>query len=190
MCLNLNPEVPCFLRSPGDTNPAADADRSGSKAITWEWDGVDIDESVKPKPNGDKVLSSFTLPCMVLLMLIVCVQKCKCKFCGDPFIGGPARIREHHTRDPASTHRYHLCTSKANAAIEFHAKCKAALDEKQAKQAKKEQHETTHMHASSSRLPRHSSRRRRRSMVMRPLNYRRSPSVHCHRSAVLVQPRF
>ena len=77
-------------------------------------------------------------------MLIVCVQKCKCKFCGDPFIGGPARIREHHIRDPASTHRYHLCTSKANAAIEFHAKCKAALDEKQAKQAKKEQHETTH----------------------------------------------
>ena len=114
------------------------------KAAAWEWDGVDIDESVKPKPNGDKVLSSFTLPCMVLLMLIVCVQKCKCKFCGDPFIGGPARIREHHTRDPASTHRYHLCTSKANAAIEFHAKCKAALDEKQAKQAKKEQHEPTH----------------------------------------------
>ena len=31
-------------------------------------------------------------------MLIVCVQKCKCKF-GDLFISGPARIREHHIRD-------------------------------------------------------------------------------------------
>ena len=69
------------------------------------------------------------------------MQKCKCIWCGDSFSGGPARIREHHVRDPSTVHNYHLCTSKANAAIEFQSKCKAALDEKAAKQAKKESQE-------------------------------------------------
>ena len=46
-------------------------------------------------------------------------------------------------KDPSVVHNYHLCTSKANAAIEFQSKCKAALDEKAAKQAKKEPQEKT-----------------------------------------------
>ena len=71
------------------------------------------------------------------------MQKCKCIWCGDSFSGGPARIREHHVRGPSTAHNYHLCTSKANAAIEFQSKCKAALDEKAAKQAKKESQEKT-----------------------------------------------
>ena len=69
------------------------------------------------------------------------MQKCKCKWCGDEFLGGPTRIRAHHVKpivESGQTDRkYKICTSKANAALAFKAKCKEAIDERQLAKVKK-----------------------------------------------------
>jgi hypothetical protein len=65
----------------------------------------------------------------------------KCKWCGDEFSGGPSRIRAHHSKPlllPGEKDKgYKLCSSKANAALEFKAKCTAAQEQSQAKKIKK-----------------------------------------------------
>lgn len=77
----------------------------------------------------DRCAHSFDLCCAL--------QSCKCKWCGATFIGGPARIREHHVNDPGNTHRFKLCSSKANAAEAFRARCQAAINDLQDARAKK-----------------------------------------------------
>ena len=46
------------------------------------------------------------------------MQKCKCKWCGDEFLGGPTRIRAHHVKPTVelgqADKKYKICTSKAN----------------------------------------------------------------------------
>merc|ERR1719473_1042453 len=89
--------------------------------VPWEWDGVDVDPSAPVGKKGDK--------------------RMKCKWCGDEFSGGPSRIRAHHSKPlllPGEKDKgYKLCSSKANAALEFKAKCTAAQEQSQAKKIKK-----------------------------------------------------
>ena len=79
------------------------------------------------------------------------MQKCKCKWCGDEFLGGPTRIRAHHVKPIVESgqadKKYKICTSKANAALAFKAKYKEAIDERQlAKVKKTEQAEAEKKH--------------------------------------------
>lgn len=65
----------------------------------------------------------------------------KCKWCGDDFWGGPARIRTHFVKDPARKTHFALCQSKADAALAFKERVVAAMEEIQDKRHMKTVHD-------------------------------------------------
>jgi hydroxylamine reductase (hybrid-cluster protein) len=62
----------------------------------------------------------------------------KCKWCGDDFSGGPARIRTHFVRDEDRKSHAALCKSKSEGKVAFTEKVQKAMAETQEKKRLKE----------------------------------------------------